>query len=242
MGSAATSAVMGRALLISKDTVAIRELSDGMQQFAIAPELCEDVSLAVRLLNRKRFEAVIIDLADEPTDEILQRIRHSPSNSTAVTFVLSDSGRSAAFPIQPNFVMQKPLSAGVVGRTLKAAFGLIVRERRRSFRCPVTAHATVYNNGAQCACNLVNVSEGGLALSEMPALAPGSQVKVRFALPGHTVCVNLEAEICWYDQNGRAGLRTVAIAPDHRSLLQEWLTAKLEEDLPETVARQFRKE
>jgi c-di-GMP-binding flagellar brake protein YcgR len=119
---------------------------------------------------------------------------------------------------------------------------LIVRERRRSFRCPIEIPAAIQANGEEVNCYLVNISEGGMAIAESPALKPGMQVKVRFTLPGQLAEFKIESEVCWYDEKGRAGLRSLLIPSDQKSTLQEWLAAKLEEDLPESVARQFRKE
>jgi hypothetical protein len=213
-----------------------------MQQFAVSSEVCVDVSTAFRLLDRQKFEAVIIDFGLAQADQMLERVQLSQSNRTAVTFAITDSLKPATFATQPNFVMQKPLSAGSVGRTLKVAFGLIVRERRRYFRCPIAVPAAIQTNGKEVSCNLVNISEGGLAVSESPSLKPGSQVRVLFTLPGQDIRFRVESEVCWYDEQGRAGLRSLIIPSEQQSALQQWLAAKLEEALPESVARQFRKQ
>jgi hypothetical protein len=52
----------------------------------------------------------------------------------------------------------------------------------------------------------------------------------------------IESEVCWYDEKGRAGLRSLMIPSEQKSTLQQWLAVKLEQDLPESVARQFRRE
>ena len=212
-----------------------------MQQLAIATEVCLDVSMAFRLLDRKKFEAVVVDYGLGRADQMLDRVRLSPTNRTAVTFAITDPLKPAAFEIQPNFVMQKPLSANLVGRTLKAAFGLIVRERRRSFRCPTAIAAVVQSNDKEFSCQLVNISEKGMAVTEVPSLKPGTQLRVRFTLPGQRAHFVVESEVCWYDEKGRAGLRSSTFLLGQDSALQDWLAAKLEEGLPETVARQFGK-
>jgi CheY-like chemotaxis protein len=242
IGTAGNGTAMGRVLLVCADSVAIQQLAEGMQQLAIATEVCVDVSMALRLLNRKKFEAVIVDFGLAQADELLEQIRLSPSNRTAVTFAITDSVKPARLDLQPNFLMEKPLSAITVGRTLKAAFGLIVRERRRSFRCPIEVPASIQANGEEVNCHLVNISEGGLAITQSPSLKPGAQVRVLFELPGESVRFKIESEVCWYDEKGRAGLRSLMIPSEQKSILQQWLAVKLEEDLPESVARQFRKE
>ena len=242
MGSPAAGQSMGRVLIVCDDSAVIQPLAEGMQQLAIATEVCVDVSMALRLLNRKKFEAVIVDFGLAQAGEMLQQIRLSPSNRTAVTFAVTDPTKPSSFDIPPNFVMEKPLSKNSIGRTLKAAFGLIVRERRRSFRCPLEIPAAIQANGEEVACYLVNISEGGMAIAKSPGPKPGAQVKVLFTLPGELLRFKIESEVCWYDERGRAGLRSLVIPSEQKSILQQWLAAKLEEDLPETVARQFRKE
>ena len=69
-----------------------------------------------------------------------------------------------------------------------------------------------------------------MAIAESPSLKPGRQVIVLFRLPGRSDCFTFESEVCWYDESGRAGLRSLAIPSEQRSTLQNWLGAKLEED------------
>ena len=88
----------------------------------------------------------------------------------------------------------------------------------------------------------MNVSEGGMAISGSAALEPGMQVRILFTLPGESLRFKIEAEVCWYDDKGRGGLRSLLIPSEQKSILQVWLAAKLEKDLPESVARQFRNE
>ena len=180
---------MGRVLLVCADSALIQQLAEGMQQLAIATEVCVDVSTALRQLNRKKFEAIIVDFGLPQANEMLGQVRLSPSNRTAVTFAITDPGKGQ-LEVQPNFLMEKPLSASAVGRTFKAAFGSIVRERRRSFRCPIQIEADIQVNGEEVTCHIVNISEGGMAITESPSLKPGARLKVLFTLPGGNCCAS----------------------------------------------------
>jgi PilZ domain-containing protein len=242
MSSPGTKAAMGRVLLICNDSAVIQQVAEGMQQFAIATQVCDEIRMALPLLSRQKFEAVIVDCGLGQTDELLEHVRLSQTNRTAVTFAITDPRKPLSLGHQPNFLMDKPLSASSVGRTLKAAFGLIVRERRRSFRCPTTIPAVLLTDGKTADCHVVNISEGGMAISESPPLKPGGQVRVQFTLPGQCDPFTVESEVCWYDEKGRAGLRSLLIPSEQKSILQGWLAARLEEDLPESVASQFRKD
>ena len=102
----------------------------------------------------------------------------------------TDSGRGASLPIEPDggdvrhqrsmmrklrrrfakksqFVFERPLSAQSIRKTLKPAYGLILRERRRYFRCSglYSCHHPEGKRGRRFACNSVNISGGGMALS-----------------------------------------------------------------------------
>jgi hypothetical protein len=242
MSSAGASIAMGRVLLICNDTAVIDHLTESMHQLAIATEVCRHSEMALGLVNLKKFEGVIVDFGLDKADQILEQLRLSPSNRTAVTFAIADPGEMAGLGFQPNFLIEKPLSEASVGRTLKAAFGMIVRERRRSFRCPVDLPAAIEADGQRSDCTLVNISEGGMAITKSPLLKPGAKVRTRFMLPGETIRFKIEAEVCWYDEKGRGGLRSLLIPSEQKSILQVWLATKLEEDLPESVTRQFRNE
>src|SRR6478609_7001798 len=104
MSVSGTGTAMGQVLLVCDDSAAIQQLAEGMQQLAIATEVCVDVSMALRLLNRKKFEAVIVDFGLAQAGEMLQQIRLSPSNHTAVTFAVTDPTKPSSFDIPPNFV------------------------------------------------------------------------------------------------------------------------------------------
>jgi DNA-binding response OmpR family regulator len=77
---------IGLALLVSADPVTIQQFSHALQELSISPELCEEVPAAIGLLNRRKFEAVIVDLQlGEQCGRILDEVRVSLSNRTAVT-------------------------------------------------------------------------------------------------------------------------------------------------------------
>src|SRR4029077_18136959 len=114
MSSPGTKAAMGRLLLICNDSAVIQHVSEGMRAFAIATEVCGEVSMALPLLSRQRFEAIMVDAGFEQAGEILEQVRLSRSNRTAVTFAITDPQNPVSLEVQPNFVVEKPLSASSV--------------------------------------------------------------------------------------------------------------------------------
>jgi ActR/RegA family two-component response regulator len=235
---------VGLALLVSADPVAIQQFSHALQELSISPDVCREIPAAIGLLNRRKFEAVIVDLQlGGQSGMILDEVHLSTSNRTAVTFGIgdNDAAGTAAFRKKSQFVFERPLSAQSIHKTLKPAYGLILRERRRYFRYPVSIPVIIRRESRQeVRCNSVNISGGGMALGTQVPLPPGESVRVQFTLPDHEAPVVAESTICW-SKTGHLGVRFESISDEHKSELQVWLSQKLEQTLPEFVADQFRK-
>jgi PilZ domain len=241
--SPSPSPIVGRALLVSNDSTAVEQLTNAMQQFAITVDLCSELGTAASLINTRKFEAIVVDLTlDERIPHLLERIRLSPANQHSVTFALANSHPQASFQVQSNFVMQKPLTDNLIASTLKAVLGQIIRDYRRYFRCPVTAPVIIQiDSKAQIPCEMLNISEGGLAINTMVSFKPGAAVRAQFTLPDEPTAFEIDAEICWCDNIGRAGLQFRLISSDRRLVLQAWLSRRIEQGLPEPIARWFQK-
>ena len=232
------------ALLVSADPVTIGGFSLALRGLSISPEICQEAAGAVRLLSRRKFDAVVVDLQlGQQCGLILDGLNLSSSNRTAVTFAISssDADATATFRTRTAFVFERPLSPQSIRNTLKPAYGLILRERRRYFRCPISNPVTILRrNMPDVRCRSVNISEGGMAVSAVVPLNIGEDVQVQFTLPDHKEPFLAKSTIRWL-KTGRFGVRFVSLPLERKSELQEWLSRKLEEAIPESVARQFQK-
>src|SRR5438445_13890695 len=109
-----------RALLVSGDPPTIEQLSKSLQELAASTEVCTDIPSAIRLVNTRKFETVVVDLKlGERSRSLLERVRLSPSNHTTVAFAITEGTKQSAmaFAAGSNFVLERPLSAISVGRT-----------------------------------------------------------------------------------------------------------------------------
>src|ERR1022692_1412247 len=231
------------ALLASADPVTIQQLSHALQELSISPDVCREVPASLRLLNCRKFDAVIVDLQlGEQCGLILDEAHISPSNQTAVTFAISGSdAEGTAFRKRSEFVFERPLSMESIRSTLMPAYGLILRERRRYFRCPVSIPVTIVRKSLpEVQCHSVNISEGGMAVSTLVPLIAGEDVQVQFTLAGQERELLAKSKICW-SKSGRLGVRFVSLSAECKSELQSWLSRRLEDILPEFVAGKFRK-
>lgn len=235
----------GVALLVSNDADAVRQISESAARLAISIKACAQPSEAVRLLNHRKFQAVIVDLELEQQDAtIMEQVRVSQSNRNAVTFVITESSQttaSSAFKMGSNFVLLRPLSVDSIDRTFRAAYGMIVRELRRSFRCPIAVPAVLQRPGREeIRCQTVDISEDGLGITTSLSLEPGAQVTIEFTLPGNVDPFCAAAQPRWCDTKGRVGLCFLNLSSSQKSELQGWLSSRLEKILPEQVVERFR--
>jgi hypothetical protein len=235
---------MAFGLLVSADPVTIKQFSLALRELSISSDVCQDPAGAVRLLNCRKFDAVIVDLQlGEQCGLILDEVHRLSSNRTTVTFAISgDEIDTAVFRRRTGFVFGRPLSPQSIRSTLKAAYGLILREQRRYFRCPISNPVTILRrNMPDVLCRSVNISEGGMAVSTSVPLNAGESVRVQFTILDHKVPFMAESTVCWL-KTGHLGVRFVSLSAERKSELQEWLARKLEEALPESIARQFQAE
>jgi ActR/RegA family two-component response regulator len=239
-----SSAFVGRVLVVCNDAIAIEQLSESMQRFALFSEPCPEVSSALERLNRTKFEAVIVDLRlGSQAGAVLEGVHHSPSNKHAVVFAISDTDVEAtgAFKAGSTFVLRRPLSAASIDLSLKTAYGLMVRERRRYFRCPVEVPVAILRAAMQAVHGrTANVSEGGMSVTAAASLGLGDPVQLQFTLPDDEFQFVLESTVCWVRGQG-IGLQFTSSSLQRTSKLQEWLSRRLEEAIPESVRDKFSK-
>ena len=218
---------MAIALLVSADPVTIERFSLALRELSISPDVCQGETSAISLLTSRKFDTVIVDLElGDQCGLILDAVGLSAANRTAVTFAIngSDAGASATFRRRTGFVFGRPLSPQSIRNTLKPAYGLILRERRRYFRCPISSPVTIVRrNMPEVRCQSVNISEGGMAVSTSVPLNAGEPVQVQFSIPDHKVPFLAESTICWL-KTGRLGVRFVSLSSERKSELQEWLS------------------
>lgn len=243
--SQAVSHKVGSVLLVSRDSVASNQITEVLRGHALFVETSVDVSAAIDRLARRKFESVVVDLSiGEQAGSFLQRMRASPSNRTSVAFAITSSSGETASALKQgfSFALERPLTPESIAHTVKVAYGLIVRERRRYFRYPVTVPVVLNGKGSEVYGETLNVSERGMALSVGTPLALGLEGRTQFTLLEPHLRVTADFRVCWSNVQGQAGLFFLFMPFQVASELQAWLAAKLEQQLPQTVTDRFRKD
>jgi ActR/RegA family two-component response regulator len=219
-------------LLLSRDPEIIRVLQPALEKLSIDVEVCRGVGSGNEILRTEKFDAIIVDCDDlKGALGVLEGLRKSASNRNSVTFAILNGSTTTqqAFQMGANFVLQKPVSALNAMRCFSAAVNFMLRERRRYFRHPMEASATLtFSEGQKLKISLTNLSEGGMAMFFRGPMPKGSVSSVSFKLPGNASALDTKVQIAWIDDSGRAGLRFIEMPKESRTRLDAWLAEQCE--------------
>lgn len=215
-----------RSLLLSQDQEMIDVLQRALLDLGIGVEVYSTADWACEDLSDSRFDAVIVDCDVTGASGVLQMLRTTANNSRALTFAITNNDNSlhSAFGLGANLTMQKPISVERARSSLRAAYGLIIQERRRYFRLALDIPVRVSpDERTHWVGNTMNISEGGMALRSDDDLQLNSVVKLAFLLPGHKSELEVRAIVVWKDVRGHAGLRFEPMSVLTRQKLNDWL-------------------
>jgi len=231
--SVSVEQIVTRALLVCRDTRSVDMLCHCTQQMAIQIEVCPDAASATRKLCRNKFEAIVVDLAIGPDAlDLIRKLHGMTSHRRAVIFAISDTEEQAkaAFQSGATFLLEKDSLPLTTLRTLRAAYPMMVAERRRYFRFPLDMMVFIRIGALpEFRARSVNLSESGMAVVSNEPLSSGDRIQLRLCLPDAADFLTLTADVCWTNAEGRAGVKFQQVLPSVRERLQNWLAARFDE-------------
>lgn len=216
--------------MVCADAAAVQELSRVLEELEIQVELCPDVVRAGVRLAQERFDLIIVDC--EKQSDVIELLQDSRSgvNASSLAVVVAEGQEAIRelFALGVNFVLYKPVSYERALSTLRAAQGVLFRDKRRKARATVHTHATIDYAGVENErATLVDLAEDGMAVNFGKRLPPTCKVYFQFQLPGQRSTVRLSGVLMWQDWNGRAGVQFVDVPKSSRRALSEWLAGNL---------------
>ena len=230
-----------RVLVVCPDQDSANLLNSVLAEMEIAAEYTPSISRGLERLHKETFDAVILDYrADQSSEEFLAKLRqtHTKSRKTLLIAILdADFSARPLFGLGANFVLYRPLSIDRIRLSLRAARGLMRRERRRGPRIPLSSPITLAYPGKEHGSGtIVDLSDGGTSLRSGDPLPPAGKVYFQFALPGQKQPVRLSGEVAWQDAAGRTGIRFVDVPQSSRRLMHEWLLQNSFRSVPDREA------
>ncbi len=218
-------------LILSRDADAIGLLRRVLSENGIAIEACTGSEQFKEMVGSRKFDAVFVDCDDVAgAGDTLREMRGVPANRKTIGFAILNGVTTLqqAFEMGANFVLDKPLSAERLARSLRAAQGLMTNERRRYYRHPVATPVYIklgpddYENLG----TTINLSEGGLAVKLPKMTTIGMPVRFRFKLPETHTSIEGKGDVAWI-ANSLTGVKFGAISSQSRKELEEWLQKRM---------------
>jgi DNA-binding NarL/FixJ family response regulator len=223
------------ALILTRDKHVFDTLLPILQAAELKVEGSFSPGEGLKNLAKKKFDAVLIDMTSVPdSQDILEALRQGKSNRRAVAFAITEDPDETqkAFKAGANFVLEKPISSERAVRSVRAALGLILRERRRYFRYGINSALTLqHGENSEVQLAVENVSEGGVAAivpESCTAIHSNTSVRISFRLPQSTQLIAGKADVVW-QRSGKIGLQFAMLRPESRTELTQFLSRKFDE-------------
>jgi CheY-like chemotaxis protein len=215
-----------QALLLSHDPEVLKTIRRVLDNANIDLQVCNTAEDARHILTRRKYDAFLVDCDIQNAPSVLRDLRKGKSNKSCIAFALINNGTTIqqAFEMGANFVLDKPLALDRTTRSVRAAQGLIMRERRRYHRHLVNATGTIIvDAGTELTIGITNISTGGISIECVRRLDEGGAARLRFLLPGAKKPLEVKGEIVWAGADGRAGIRFQVLPATAKEELEEWL-------------------
>jgi CheY-like chemotaxis protein len=232
------------AVVVSSDPSVLDSMSTCLGQLGISA-VFHARSEAIEMLTNRKMDAFFVDQDIDPEFSVIERVRASSSSRNAVTFAIVPRSGPGRMPFGgANFVIEKPISREHLNRSLRAAYGLMLKERRQYTRYGLRCEATLEDSTRRkFHAATTNVSQTGISLDCAAPLIAGETVKLKFRLPHNPAMCHFRGQVIWTAQNGKAGLAFTHMSATDRERLTEWIDGEFLRQwhpvIPEGVAERF---
>ena len=219
------------ALLVSNDNAAVRVTNGVLSDYSFNVQTAATPHSASELMKSKRFDLVIYD---QQTPGAIDLASLNNGAKSGIAFAILDDSKSAAVSEKRiHFSLHRPFTADLFAKTVRAAYGLVIQEKRAAFRHEVhicASSADVVHAGQKRSLAnpiIVNLSQTGLCLSVQGTVPQNATLQINFALPEMQESLHIVGIVVWTHASGRAGVRFTRITPEERSKLHQWLDSRL---------------
>lgn len=198
-------------LVVEDETAMLHLLGEVLGSMGAEPQLAASSVQASELIEHKKFDGVFLDLRMPEIDglELARRIRRSKLNAHVPLVIVTGVDRLTAvkesFDAGANFYLQKPVTPAKIRQVLNASRGMMLEERRRYQRAPVSLRIRCRWEGGQAVGQSVNLSASGVSLNMDGPPPEGTEVILAFELPGNPEPLRLTGNIVRVNPDTAAG-------------------------------------
>jgi CheY-like chemotaxis protein len=217
-----------QAVVVGSDPAVIDSIIQCLEQLGIAGVVYAQAASAIEALARQKVDAFFVDGDLDPELSVLKGMRSSPSSRSAVAFAIVPKQKSVSEASRvADFVMDKPLAPLSLNRAVRAAYGIMLKERRRYFRhvlrIPVEVTDATYRKFVG---HTINLSQTGMAMECAAPLAAGETVQLDFHGPDTGNKLNCKSQIIWTAEQGKAGLTFTQMKSSDKERLTDWIESE----------------
>ncbi len=187
------------ALIASGESSLVDRFTAALCDIGVSVDSVSQIDPALSVLASRKYQAVLLDCELQEAIELLELIRTEPLNRRALVlaFAHNEEATRKAQRLGATFVLPKPIDWQLANRTLRAARGMIIRERRRCVREKVRGLATLKHDDGIVEGALFDLSSEGLALRTSATIPLGVPVQVEFSVAQRAVPIGCAGTVAW---------------------------------------------
>lgn len=215
------------ALLLCGDMGTLGVTQKVLEEYGMSVRVAPSAPAADQLMQRTRFDLAVFD-SDVPG--AMQLAAPDSSHAPKMIFGLVRALKTDVIVgKRVHFIVQKPFTADILGKSLRAAYGSMLRERRAAFRHPVNINASscvlLLEAGERSVPNarILDVSQTGLCLETEETLPQGAMLQIGFAIPNSKDGIHLTGSVMWNQNSGKAGIKFARMESGEQIKLNTWL-------------------
>lgn len=216
------------ALVVSDDLIFRSNARQVLRKTSIECVSSGTVGLNKTMISSK-FDALILDYPGiNETVTAIRGVRTGKINrySIILALVSDSSGAAMARDAGASFTVQRsPALLENLERAVHSAYALIVRERRRYERHPLSVAVEVRYNGRTVDGKMIDISEHGACIECCLPLPYTKSLELAFLLPGLKQQLKIEGTAAW-TRGSEMGIRFASTEQSSQPVLIEWLRSQ----------------
>lgn len=208
-------------MVVSRDWPEVSVLECILGGLHVHVDVEPELERAYDKLTKSKIDALIVDCDLDGASKFLGGIRDE-LNTVPLLIIGSPTRRRELNAADATFTFEKPISVEQAVRKLSAARNLVLNGRLRYHRHPLQLPVRVsYGRGQKVMADLLNLSQGGVAIRTGQTVTLPGTVSLAFSMPNN-LKLKAKGQVVW-NKRGDAGIRFVGMTTRQTRDLQLWL-------------------
>jgi len=214
-----------------------------LEEHGVSVKVAATVPAADHLMKPSKFDMAILD-CDVPGALELAPLKVAITTPKMIFAIVRGVKESEVRDKRVHFIVQKPFTFDLFSRSVKAAYGPMLRERRAGYRHRVQivpVACTITHDAEQRTLprvTILDLSQTGYCLQTNEIPPQHATVRIEFQLPDNSALIHASGSVMWTQASGRTGVKFSNIPVAERASLNAWLESILPHDA-DSIPRQM---